>query len=153
MKKLVHVNEEIFIGGRTLKVLKIMACKESWINFNYLNPLENIENEKKRISSGTITVYQNSDAYTYRVTNNQTYSSSETKFGNFSENTYCYSCKKNVETETEYCCSLLWLLFMLYMLLCFLYMFSNIRGKNLCPCNVTHKCPYCGTVLGNYDAC
>ena len=149
----VHVNEELFIGGRAVKVLKIMACKESWINSNYINPLKNIENEKKRISSGTVTVYYYTDDYTNRVTNNQTYSIVETNFGNCSKNTYCYSCKKNVETETDCCCSCGGCC-LCCICCCIFYICLQIgRGKNICPCNVTHKCPNCGTVLGTYDAC
>ena len=37
-----HVDDVIFIGGRTVKVLKVMACNESWLLRNYLRPWENI---------------------------------------------------------------------------------------------------------------
>lgn len=47
----VHVNQEIMIGGRSVKVLKIMACKNSWIDNNYYKPLEGLYQEltNKRI--------------------------------------------------------------------------------------------------------
>ena len=41
----VHVNQEIMIGGHSVKVLKIMACKTSWLEKNYYNPLRGLYNE------------------------------------------------------------------------------------------------------------
>ena len=38
----VHVNQEIAVGGVSVKVLQIMVCEESWINRNYIRPLENL---------------------------------------------------------------------------------------------------------------
>ena len=43
----VHVNEELVIGGKNVKVLKIMACNSSWLNRNYINPIENINNRAR----------------------------------------------------------------------------------------------------------
>ena len=43
----VHVNEELVIGGKKVKVLKIMACNSSWLNRNYINPIENINNRAR----------------------------------------------------------------------------------------------------------
>ena len=40
----IHVNEGIMIGGRYVKVLKIMACNDNWLYRNYINPLKNITN-------------------------------------------------------------------------------------------------------------
>ena len=37
-----HVDDEILIGGRTVKVLKVMACDEGWLKRNYINPWRNI---------------------------------------------------------------------------------------------------------------
>jgi hypothetical protein len=37
-----HLDEEIMIGGRSVKVLKVMACKTSWLYTYYINPLKNI---------------------------------------------------------------------------------------------------------------
>ena len=45
----IHVNEEVMIGGRQVRVLKIMACNENWIRKNYLDPIENINNRKKNV--------------------------------------------------------------------------------------------------------
>ena len=38
----IHVNNEIFIGGRSVKVLKVMACNEDWLYRNYFRPWKNI---------------------------------------------------------------------------------------------------------------
>ena len=57
----VHVNSEVVIGGRVIKVLKIMACTEDWINRYYFNPASSYS--KLRITSV-------SNYITYRTTNN-----------------------------------------------------------------------------------
>ena len=36
------------IGGKSIKVLKIMACDDSWLNRNYYNPIQGIMNELRR---------------------------------------------------------------------------------------------------------
>ena len=38
----IHINQEIMIGGRTVRVLKIMACNTAWLNKYYYTPLKNI---------------------------------------------------------------------------------------------------------------
>ena len=43
----VHANEEITIGGKLVRVLKIMACNMLWLKKNYYDPIENIDNRKK----------------------------------------------------------------------------------------------------------
>ena len=40
----VHVNSEIVIAGKVVKVLEIMACTQDWLNRNYFDPIENINN-------------------------------------------------------------------------------------------------------------
>ena len=37
-----HFNDEIMIGGKTRKILKVMACAISWLERFYYNPLNNI---------------------------------------------------------------------------------------------------------------
>ena len=36
----VHVDSEVVIGGKVIKVLKIMACTQSWIIKNYYDPIQ-----------------------------------------------------------------------------------------------------------------
>ena len=38
----IYVNDEIMIGGRNVKVLKVMACNESWLVRNYFRPWKNL---------------------------------------------------------------------------------------------------------------
>ena len=45
----IHVNNEMFIGGRTVQVLKVMACNMDWLIRNYFKPWKNIFEEADRI--------------------------------------------------------------------------------------------------------
>ena len=56
----VHVNQEIMIGGRAVKVLKIMAVKISWLENNYYNPLRGLYNE---LSYRQNSVYSRNEYY------------------------------------------------------------------------------------------
>ena len=60
----VHVNSEVVIGGRVVKVLKIMACTEDWIYRNYINPAESYT--KPKLTSGSNYNYSSN----YNTTNN-----------------------------------------------------------------------------------
>jgi hypothetical protein len=60
----VHVNSEVVIGGRVVKVLKIMACTEDWIYRNYINPAESYT--KPQLTSGSNYNYSSN----YNTTNN-----------------------------------------------------------------------------------
>ena len=42
-----HFNNQIMIGGKTVKVLKVMACTSEWLFRFYINPLKNILNKLK----------------------------------------------------------------------------------------------------------
>ena len=42
----IHINREIMIGGRVVKVLKVMACNINWLNSYYITPLKNIHSVK-----------------------------------------------------------------------------------------------------------
>ena len=59
----VHVNSEVVIGGRVVKVLKIMACTEDWIYRNYINPAQSYT--KPQLTSSSNYNYSN-----YNTTNN-----------------------------------------------------------------------------------
>ena len=51
-----HVNEEIVIGERVVRVLKIMACNVSWLNTYYYEPLERLSyraNLEKKQNDGS----------------------------------------------------------------------------------------------------
>ena len=66
----VHANQEMVIGGRTVKVLKIMACNNSWLEKNYYNPLRGFINELYQQS--TIATRNSYNAQSSRVLTNQT---------------------------------------------------------------------------------
>ena len=38
-----HVNSEIMIGGKVVKVLKLMACNDTWLSNNYYKPINEID--------------------------------------------------------------------------------------------------------------
>lgn len=65
----VHVNQEIIIGGRVVRVLKVMALTKEWLNKNYFEPLERLN-------------------YKYNSQKTKGYLSSS----NTSENTCCSNC-------------------------------------------------------------
>ena len=52
----VHVNQEISIGGRLVKVLKLMACNRNWLSSFYFQPIAEIES--------LIREYRNRTTYT-----------------------------------------------------------------------------------------
>ena len=50
----IHVNQEIIIGGRIVRILKLMVCESSWITRNYIESLERINNRLKYRSYNNI---------------------------------------------------------------------------------------------------
>ena len=40
----IHVDQEIFVGERYVKVLKVMVCNKKWLNRNYYEPKERTKN-------------------------------------------------------------------------------------------------------------
>ena len=160
----VHVNQQIVIGGRTVKVLKKMGCNSSWLNRNYIIPLERITNE---ISNRSLQTQQNYPAlnseervitYSKRpVVINQTTPTiiGTAEFGTSSREIICQFCRKSITTDTECefncgsCC-----LCCLTGCICFMCI-QACRGKSpcCCCCDFKHKCPNCGQILGNYSSC
>ena len=59
----VHINSEVVIGGKVVKVLKIMACTEDLIFRNYNNPYQSYN--KTQLTSNNNYNYSN-----YNNTNN-----------------------------------------------------------------------------------
>ena len=160
----VHVTQNILIGGRTVKVLNIMACNSAWLERNYFTPLERISNE---IRNSSLQAQQN-----YPALNSETrvitYSNSPVvinqttptiivigEFGTSSRDIICQFCRKSIKTDTECecncgsCC-----LCCLTGCICFMCI-QACRGKSpcCCCCDFKHKCPNCGQILGNYSSC
>ena len=70
----VHVDQEIVIEGRAVKVLEIMVCNESWIDKNYYKPLANLLNSYS--STETVTNLNNNNTYAnYNSSNTSNYCS------------------------------------------------------------------------------
>ena len=63
----VHVNSEVVIGGRVIKVLKIMACKPIWIERFFGEPVD----EYSRPQLPPPTNYTNYENYNYDYNNNR----------------------------------------------------------------------------------
>ena len=131
----VHVNQEIMIGGRSVKVLKIMACNMLWLNRNYYRPIQEIDSLiRDNLAKEQKTPITSPD------------------YGSVPITMTCPYCEKYIKTKTEdkfqilacVCC----LIFSI-----FYCCFQICREKNLCCCNTSHRCPNCGKYLGSYDAC
>ena len=131
----VHVNQEIMIGGRSVKVLKIMACNMLWLNRNYYRPIQEIDSLIRD----------------YFAKEQKTPITSP-DYGSVPITMTCPYCEKYIKTKTEdkfqilacVCC----LIFSI-----FYCCFQICRERNLCCCNTSHRCPNCGKYLGSYDAC
>ena len=48
----IHADEEIVIGGKTVKVLKVMACNNNWLSENYYKPISEIDKLVEEIKNG-----------------------------------------------------------------------------------------------------
>ena len=131
----VHVNQEIMIGGRSVKVLKIMACNMLWLNRNYYRPIQEIDS--------LIRDY---------LAKEQKTPITSPDYGSVPITMTCPYCEKYIKTKNEdkfqilacVCC----LIFSI-----FYCCFQICREKNLCCCNTSHRCPNCGKYPGSYDAC
>ena len=55
----VHINEEIIIAGKAVRVLKIMACEKKWLNSNFYDPITSINKVSEYPSNN----------YTYKTEN------------------------------------------------------------------------------------
>ena len=148
----VHVNQEIMIGGRTVKVLNCMVCDSSWIKRNYVIPLEDLINEiEKRLNPGKPN-YPIVDTETSIVTKNEIIVNQITEFRTHPVSLICPNCKNCIMTSTKSeinflaCCC--FLMFGILYILC-----QACNDKNCCCCNVIHSCPKCGAIVGKYDAC
>ena len=158
----VHVNQQVMIGGRAVKVLNNMAWNSSWLNRNYLTPLERINNEIKNRSLQTQSNYQSLNieqrVITYQTSPVIVNQSSPTIIGGYTFGTspipvICPFCRSTITTETESefncstCCLCLatgWL--------CFICI-QSCRGKSIYSNDYTHKCPCCGSFLGKSTSC
>ena len=68
-------------------------------------------------------------------------------------NLNCTFCHKFMRTNVTKSISLRALLLCLFSFVIFYILFQYCRGKEIWCYNATHTCPYCGQIVGTYDAC
>jgi len=44
-RSFVHVNENFVIGGRSVRVMKIMVCTKNWLTSNWITPMQKLERD------------------------------------------------------------------------------------------------------------
>ena len=147
----VHVNEEIMIGGKSVKVLNVMACNNNWLSTYYYNPINLINRMVEEIN-------RRKQSVSYINTETSMIQESKTKiipipdYGIEPVSTICIYCQKPIVTITSAslnCVACCCCLFTNILYLCF----QCCTGKNICCVDVTHRCPRCGRFLGKYTAC
>ena len=132
----VHVNHEIMIGGRSIKVLKLMACNQGWLTRNYYGPIERIDTLVRKVIEER----------------NNNISDEDSDFGGVPVKKFCHYCNKTITTKVEEKCSYLACICCLLFNVIFCCVQICAQRSLIC-CNFTHKCPRCGRVLGTYNAC
>lgn len=148
-----HVNSEIIIGGKVVKVLKLMACNDTWLSNNYYKPI----NEIDRL---VLEIERNRNYIGQILTTQTSLSSIEEKpiiiasieFKDDPVSMTCPFCLQAITTKTEskfncvacFCCLIFTLLYCCIQI---------CLGKNVCCCDIKHKCPKCGRILGYYKSC
>ena len=152
-----HINQNLMIGGKVVKVLNVMACNDSWLTRFYYLPLQEI----KIIILGLISCIQdniraNTEASMY--SNSQTIVNAPIVpiiVKDFKTEPICITCqycRQIITTKTEpklncfACCC--------FFFFCPLYVcFKLCTDKNICCLDYSHSCPNCGRFLGKYEAC
>ena len=133
--KIIHINEEFGFVGREVRVRKKMKCNQSWLTVYYYRPMEIINNiideYEKEKSPRIITIPDFKSSPIAMI---------------------CPFCQVAITTKTEpklncvACCCFLFF----GLLYCCFQLCSN---RNVCCCDIAHKCPRCGRVLGYYKSC
>ena len=146
----IHVNREIMIGGKTVKVLKLMACNNTWLSEYYYKPIDVIDR--------LVTEIENRN-YQKQIVHTQTaivpvvpVMINPGEFKNSPVIMTCPFCFKTITTKTESslnilaCCCF----FFFTLLYCCIKICAD---KDVCCCDVRHRCPNCGRIVGNYKTC
>ena len=144
----VHVNNEIMVGGKTVKVLKVMACNRRWLSSFYYNPMNMINSlieDKQKSNNDRITTQTS-----IKKPVGETIES--TKYQGEPITIVCRFCGKVITTKTQS---------KFNFVACFCFLIFNIlycciqlsNDKNVLCCDVTHRCPECGSILGRYKSC
>ena len=123
----IHINQEIMIGGRYVRVLKVMACDITWLNKYYYTPLKNIYEMKDFMNFFSKALlaalndydYDNNYSNNYRNNNYKPYSNNlpnnnsnnySNNYNNNNRNNYSnsYSYINKYKKKEEGCCCLIW---------------------------------------------
>ena len=145
-----HVNEQIMFAGKTVRVLNVMVCDSSWMNRNYFIPLKAAIREMAPGQSYSPIVTE-----TTMISSNQPIAiivNQPIKFREKPVDIICRFCNSPIRTVTKEtfnclacCCCLIFGILYICIQAC--------TDKNILCCNVTHKCPKCGKILGEYRSC
>ena len=153
------------IGGRSVRVLKILAFENKWLNRYYNIPIREIMNDinnfrkRREQNRETISSCQTEERMTRTIpySNNAIivnqisprFRASEV-IGSNPVSLICLFCKNSIITKTTYqfncksfclCC----------MVGCIFYACIQLcRGKGLACEDVAHNCPCCGSLIGVY---
>ena len=140
----VHVNSEIIVGGKTVKVLKVMACNRRWLTTFYYNPMNAI--------NSLIIQKKNERVNTEASVSTVPIVATDVKYEGEPVTVVCRFCGKVITTRTKS---------KFNFVACFCFLMFNILycciqlcgEKNVLCCDITHTCPKCGAVLGYYKSC
>lgn len=138
-----HVNENVLIGGKDVKVLNVMACDWNWLSENYYTPLKKIN---RYVPGQQISPLVDTDSLPVSVpVIVREYTIDPVTIT-------CPSCKHLITTKTKprinciACCC--------FLFFCLWFVFAQIfRGKSICCLDVIHSCPNCGSKVGEYNSC
>ena len=127
-----------------------MVCDSSWVQKNYIAPLEAIINQiERRLYPG-----KSYEPIVNTETSMISDKSSEvsTDFGNRPVSIFCKYCKNPITTTTKRelnwvaCCS--FLICGIWYICC-----KACTDGDICCFNVIHYCPKCERMLGKYETC
>ena len=150
----IHVDEEITIGGRVVKVNKIMVCNNNWLSVYYYSPISVIENIVYGLKSRENRNYQSQIVNTessFKPTEKVHYLA-PIEFGSKPVTMICVKCQVQITTKTEKKWNCLSCIFC-YVCNVFYCIFQAIRKRNILCFDIKHECPRCGTTLGVYKSC
>jgi len=146
-----HVNSEIMIGGKVVKVLKLMACNDTWLSQYYYKPINEIDRLVLEIENRNRN-YRNQIITTQTSIEEKPVIVASTEFRDDPVSMKCPFCLNVITTQTEskfnfvacFCCLIFNLLYCC---------FQICLNKNPCCWDIKHKCPKCGRILGYFKSC
>ena len=152
----VHINQNVMVGGKVVKVLNIMACNDSWLNRFYYLPLQEIKMIFNVLSSRGTNCTDGNYNNSFQRFNPQDFNDPKPviiqEFKTQPIYVTCTNCNSIITTKTKP--KLNCLACLCFLLFCPLYCCIKLcAGKDVCCLDYTHLCPNCGRVLGVYETC